>query len=74
MRKLAAAISAVLAHAVWAQGAWASICIPCTNICFGGGDGGGGGGNVPEIDGPGGLAMAALVVSVGMIFARKVWK
>lgn len=40
-------------------------------LCGGGGNGGGGGGAVPEIDGPGGVAALALLVSIGMVLYNR---
>ena len=66
MVKLVAAVTSFICTALWAN--------PASAFCILGiflGDGGGGGASsAPEIDGPGGLAAIALLISVGAVAYR----
>jgi hypothetical protein len=69
MRRLAVTIS-FLTAALWANSAYAAICI--FGVCLGGGgDSGGGTSAAPEIDGAGALSAAVLVVTVGALVYRR---
>jgi hypothetical protein len=48
-----------------------NICNILPFLCGGHGGGGGGGTAVPEIDGPGGVAAIALLVSIGMVLYNR---
>ena len=69
MVKLVAAVTSFICTALWANAA-SAFCI--LGICLGDGGGGGDGGasSAPEIDGPGGLAAIALLISVGAVAYR----
>ena len=66
MVKMVAAVTSFVCTAFWANAA-SAFCI--FGICIGGG-GGGGASSAPEIDGPGGLAAIALLISVGAVAYR----
>jgi hypothetical protein len=68
MVKLVAAVTSFVCTAFWANAA-SAFCI--LGICLGdSGGGGGGASSAPEIDGPGGLAAIALLISVGAVAYR----
>lgn len=71
MTKLSA-ISAFLCATLWVNSAYASICI--LGICLGGGGSGGDVSPAPELDGPGSLSAIALVVCIGAIAYRHLYR
>lgn len=71
MTKLTAGLASFVAASAWATSAFAgSICLPFVG-CFDLPGGGSGGGSAPEIDGPGGVAAIALLVSIGAVLYRR---
>jgi hypothetical protein len=67
MSKLAA-LGTFLCTTLWVNNAYA-FCI--LGLCIGGGGGDGGASPAPELDGPGALSAAALVICVGAIVYRR---